>query len=147
MKGLKTHKDLSFGTSSDNELGLKLNIQFDEDTKTAYSNDILIPSVFQGHQSDHVHPGILALMLDEVMMYIGQSMDMGIKTGELTVRYLQAAKTGSNLHLRGYFVKKTKRVIESRAEIEDNIGKIVARAKGKYIETNPLGEEPEEESN
>ena len=143
MRGLKTHKNLSFGTSPDNELGLKLSINFDEDTKTAYSNEIVIPSAFQGHQANYVHPGIISLMLDEVMMYIGQAMNLEIETGELTIRYLHPAKTGTSLHLRGYFVKKTKRIIESRAEIEDHIGKIVARAKGKYLEINPLEEEPE----
>ena len=145
MKGLKTHKNLSFGTSLDNELGLKLSINFDEDTRTAYSNEIVIPPVFQGHQANCVHPGIISLMLDEVMMYIGQAMNMEIETGELTVRYLHPAKIGSSLHLRGYFVKKTKRIIESRAEIEDYIGKIVARAKGKYLEINPLAEEKAEQ--
>ena len=44
--------------------------------------------------------------------------------------------TGINepLHLRGWFVKKNKKVIENRAEIENEIGKIVARGKGKYME-------------
>jgi hypothetical protein len=32
------------------------------------------------------------------------------------------------------FVKKNKKVIENRAEIENEIGKIVARGKGKYME-------------
>jgi hypothetical protein len=40
--------------------------------------------------------------------------------------------------LRGGFVKKSKRVIENRAEIENEMGKIVARAKGKYIEVDDI---------
>jgi len=35
-------------------------------------------------------------------------------------------------------VKKSKRVIENRAEIENEMGKIVARAKGKYIEVDEI---------
>ena len=136
---LRTHKNLSFGTSPDNEFGLQLRLQFDEDTKTAYSNEVLIPSHFQGHFAEHIHPGILTVMLDEVMMYISHALDMKVETGELTIRYLQPAKTNSYLHLRGYFVKKNKKIIENRAEVEDDIGKIVARAKGKYVEINPLG--------
>ena len=131
---LRMYKDLSFGTSPDNEFGLKLNLKFDEDTKTAYSSEISIASHYQGHNTDHVHPGILAAMLDEIMMYISNSLDMQVETGELTIRYLQPARTESDLHLRGYFVKKNKKVVENRAEIEDDIGKIVARAKGKYVE-------------
>ena len=51
-----------------------------------------------------IHPGILSVILDE------------------------------NLYLRGWLVKKNRRVVENRAEIENEIGKIVARGKGKYIE-------------
>ncbi len=138
MKILRTHKNLSFGTSPDNKFGLKLNLNFDEDTKTAYSGEILIPSHFQGHFEESIHPGILAVMLDEIMMYINHALELEVTTSELTIRYLQPAKTDSFLHLRGYFVKKNKKIIENRAEVEDDIGKIAARAKGKYIEVNPL---------
>ena len=137
MKVLRKQKDLSFGTSPDNAQGLKLNLEFDEDTKTAYGETSLAAH-FQGHKADHVHPGIIALMLDEVMMKINQSMNLEVQTGEFTVRYLQQAKTNEPLYLRGYFVKKNKKIIENRAELEDDIGKIIARAKGKYIELDPL---------
>ena len=139
MKVLRKQKDLSFGTSPDNAQGLKLNLEFDEDTKTAYGETTLAAH-FQGHKAEHVHPGIIALMLDEVMMKINQSMNLEVQTGEFTVRYLQQAKTNDPLYLRGYFVKKNKKIIENRAELEDDIGKIIARAKGKYIEIDPLDE-------
>lgn len=138
MKVLRKQKDLSFGTSPDNENGLKLNLQFDEGTKTAYG-DIQLPSHFQGHSPEKVHPGIISVLLDEVMMHINQAMNLEVNTGELTIRYLQSAKVNEPLYLRGYFVKKNKKIIENRAELEDDIGKIIARAKGKYIEVDPLG--------
>lgn len=138
MKVLRKQKDLSFGTSPDNENGLKLNLKFDEGTKTAYG-DIQLPSHLQGHSPDNVHPGIISVLLDEVMMHINQAMNLEVNTGELTIRYLQNAKVNESLYLRGYFVKKNKKVIENRAELEDDIGKIIARAKGKYIEVDPLG--------
>lgn len=130
---LKTHKDLSFGTSPDNSHGLKLELKFEEDTKTAYGQ-IELPEWYQGHNENEVHPGIISVLLDEVMVHINRAMSIDATTGELTVRYLQAAKVNEPLHLRGYFVRKNRRIIENRAELEDDIGKIVARAKGKYIE-------------
>lgn len=133
MKVLRRQKNLSFGTSPDNEQGLKLDLRFDEDTKTAYG-EIVLPIHFQGNQPDCVHPGVIAVMLDEVMMKINQALNLNVNTGEITIRYLQLAKVNEPLYLRGYFVKKNKRVIENRAELEDDIGKIVARGKGKYIE-------------
>jgi len=139
MKILRKHKDMSFGTSPDNEMGLKLQLEYDEDTKTAYG-EITIPVHLQGHQSEKVHQGILTVLLDEVMMHINYAMNLEVQTGELTVRFLQLAKTNEPLYLRGYFVKKNKRIVENRAELEDDIGKIIARAKGKYIEVDPLEE-------
>lgn len=140
MAILRKQKDMSFGTSPDNEQGLKLDLQFDEDTKTAYGETVLA-SHLQGHNSEQVHPGVISVMLDEVMMKINQSMNLDVNTAELTVRYLQPARTDEPLYLRGYFVKKTRRIIENRAELEDDIGKIIARAKGKYIEIDPLEDE------
>lgn len=140
MAVLKKQKNLSFGTSPDNEQGIQLELQFDEDTKTAYG-EIELPDHFQGHNNNEVHPGIISVMLDEVMMKINQSMNIDASTGELTIRYLQTARTGEPLYLRGYFVKKNRKVIENRAELEDDIGKIIARAKGKYIEADPMEDE------
>lgn len=140
MKVLRKQKDLSFGTSPDNEYGLKLKLEYDEDTKTAYG-EIEIPSYFQGHQADHVHQGIITVLLDEVMMHINKAMNLEVHTGELTVRFLQLARTSDPLYLRGYFVKKNKKIVENRAELEDDIGKIIARAKGKYIEIDPMEDE------
>ncbi len=139
MLKMKKAKNMSFGSSQDNEFGLQLKIDFDEDTKTAYG-EITLPLHFRGHEEEYVHPGIISLMLDEVMMKINQAMNLEVQTGELTVRYLQQAKTQEPLYLRGHFVKKNRRIIENRAEVEDDIGKIVARAKGKYIEIDPQAE-------
>ncbi|PJZ68206.1 thioesterase [Leptospira perolatii] len=125
-------ENLSFGSSPDNPDGLQLRITFDEDTKTAYG-DYTVPEKFQG-QPDVIHPGIIATILDEIMAKINEAMNFKTTTGELTIRFLQPAQVNQPLHLRGWFVKKNKKVIENRAEIENEIGKIVARGKGKYIE-------------
>ena len=125
-------KNLSFASSPDNLDGLQLKITFDEDTKTAYG-DYVCPPKFQG-VPDQIHPGILSTILDEIMVKINEAMNFQASTGELTVRFLQPAYVNEPLHLRGWFVKKNRKVIENRAEIENEIGKIVARGKGKYIE-------------
>ncbi|ASV11448.1 MULTISPECIES: PaaI family thioesterase [Leptospira] len=124
--------NLSFGSSPDNPDGLQLKITFDEDTQSAYG-DFTCPEKFQG-QPDIIHPGIISTILDEIMVKINEAMNFKTTTGELTIRFLQPAFVNQPLHLRGWFVKKNKKVIENRAEIENEIGKIVARGKGKYIE-------------
>ena len=138
-------ENYSFGIGLENDFGLKLILEFDEDTKTAYSKEVIIPTHFQGNTPNKVHPGILASILDEVMMYINNSLNLDVSSNELIVRYLQEAHTESSLHVRGYFVKKNKSIIENRAEIEDHLGKIVARAKGKYNEIDALDTLQEDE--
>ena len=124
--------DVGFGSGQDNPDGLQLKLEFDEDTKTVYG-EFRCPPKFQGHP-EQVHPGVLSVMLDEIKSHINSEMNFDTVTGELTIRYLQSAMIGENLYLRGWFVKKNRRVVENRAEIENEIGKIVARGKGKYIE-------------
>ena len=127
-----TVADLSFGSGQENDDGLRLKLTFDEDTKTVYG-EYSCPDKFQG-SPENVHPGILSVMLDEIMSRINEAMNFDTTTGELTIRYLQPARIGETLYLRGWFVKKNRRIVENRAEIENEIGKIVARSKGKYIE-------------
>jgi hypothetical protein len=127
-----TNGNLSFGSGQDNAEGLQLQLTFDEDTKTVFGS-YKCPIKFQGVDG-FVHPGILSVILDETMTRINEAMNFDSVTGELTIRYLQPANTNEEMHLRGWFVKKNRRIIENRAEIENSIGKIVARGKGKYIE-------------
>lgn len=123
----------NFGSGLDSTEGLQLKLAFDEDTRTVYG-EYRCPARFQGEQENKVHSGVLSLILDEVMKHINLAMNLDTFTSELTVRYLQSANIEEQLYLRGWFVKKNRRVIESRAEIENEIGKIIARGKGKYIE-------------
>ena len=126
--------NLSFGSSLDNPDGLQLSLTFDEDTKSVYG-EFKVPDKFQG-MTGTVHPGIMATMLDEIMTKINRSLNLNTFTGELSIRYLQSASINENLYLRGWFVKKNKKMVENRAEIENEIGKVLARGKGKYIEVD-----------
>ena len=126
--------DLSFGSSKHNPQGLKFSCEYDEDSKTSYGH-IVIPSHFQSHHTDVVHPGILAVLLDEVMIKICHFMNLEVITHELNIRFLQPAFVEEPLHVRGYFLRRTKRLIETQGEIENDLGKIIARAKAKYVET------------
>ncbi len=125
-----------FGCGADNEFGLRLHLKFDEDTKTAYGE-------FVAHQKlegppNIIHAGIIASLLDETMITVNKHLEFMTLTGEITIRYLQPAFINENLYIRGWYVKKNKKIIENRAEIENEMGKIVARAKGKYLEVDEI---------
>lgn len=133
---LEFEDKICFGCGPDNERGLKLVLEYDDDTKTAFGQ-------YRAHEMlegppNIIHAGVIAAILDETMITVNKYLETIALTSELTVRYLQPAFVGENLYIRGWYVKKSKRVIENRAEIENEMGKIVARAKGKYIEYDEI---------
>ncbi|MDY6934577.1 MAG: PaaI family thioesterase [Spirochaetota bacterium] len=125
-----------FGCGEENECGLKLKLKYDKDTKTTYG-EYVVSQRFEG-PPNIIHTGIVTALLDETMMTINKYMELTAITGELSIRCLQPAFINETLHLRGWHVKKNKRIIENRAEIENEMGKIVARAKGKYLEVDDI---------
>ncbi len=133
---LEYEDNICFGCGQENERGLKLKLDFDDDTKTAYG-EYIAHELLEG-VPNIIHSGIVSTILDETMTTVNKYLEMMAMTSELTVRYLQPAYINENLYIRGWFVKKSKRVIENRAEIENEMGKIVARAKGKYIEVDEI---------
>ena len=122
----------NFVSGLDNQDGLKLVFSFDEDTCFSFTG-FTCPEKFQGNPGK-VHIGIVAMILEEGMHSINRAMNFQTNTTELIVRYLMPALIEEKLYIRAWFVKKNQRIIENRAEIENEIGKIVARAKGKYTE-------------
>jgi len=128
--------NICFGCGQNNEQGLKLVLEFDDDTKTAYGQYIA-HELLEG-PPNIIHAGIIAAILDETMITVNKYMETMALTSEITIRYLQPAFIKENLYIRGWYVKKSKKVIENRAEIENEMGKIVARAKGKYIELDEI---------
>ena len=132
---------ICFGCGKENEHGLKLELSFDDDTKTAYG-EFTAPEYLEG-PPDIIHAGILASILDETMVTVNKYMDCIGMVSEMNIRYLQPAFIGEELYIRGWFVKKNKKTIENRAEIENKMGKIVARAKGRYIEVEDIPQQPE----
>lgn len=127
-----------FGCGQENQHGLKLELHYDSDTKTAYG-EYTATQEYEG-LPNIIHGGIVTAMLDETMMTINKYLEITALTGELSVRYLQPAFINERLYIRGWHVKKNKRVIENRAEIENEMGKVVARAKGKYLEIDHIPE-------
>ena len=127
---------ICFGCGKQNEFGLKLELEFDDDTKTAYG-EYVAHEKLEG-PPNIIHAGIIAAILDETMITVNKYIERVALTSELTIRYLQPAFVNENLYIRGWYVKKSKTTIENRAEIENEMGKVVARAKGKYIEVDDI---------
>ena len=128
---IKFEKDKYFESNKFNVNCLKLNLKFNHDTKLVYG-EYVAHEYLEG-PPNVIHAGIIASILDESMMSVNKFMDLVSIVVEMKVRYLNTAFINENLYIRGWYITKNKNVIENRAEIENEIGKIVARATGKYM--------------
>lgn len=84
---------------------------------------------------DTVHGGLIAALLDEVMVWV-----CGVRTGqfaycaELTVRYRRPARPGRDLVASAKLVtNRQNRVLEAQATLHDGPALLLATATGKYI--------------
>jgi uncharacterized protein (TIGR00369 family) len=80
-----------------------------------------------------VHGGLLASVLDEVMIYAAGAKGFTCVTGEMTVRFIKPASTGVAYTLKGRFVEDKGRIVVAESELLDGAGERVARASGKLF--------------
>lgn len=80
-----------------------------------------------------VHGGILATLLDEAMTRLAGILSGGAVTAEMTVRYSAPAPIGQPLLIKGELVKDSKRLMELKAFIHNEEGKLIASSTGKAI--------------
>ena len=114
-----------------NPAGLKLRIQTDAERGES-SVDVTFPEYLQGW-AKVVHGGLLAMVLDEAMIYAAKAKGLKCVTGEMTVRFVKPAATGVAYSLRGRFVEDKGRIVIAESELRDSDGLEVARATGKLF--------------
>jgi len=127
---------ICFGCGKKNKHGLKLKFKFNAKDNKVTSKYIATDN-YEG-LPNLVHPGIISALLDESMITVNKYLEVISLTSELSVRYLTPAKINETLLIKGWHVKKNKQVIENRAEIENELGETVAKAKGKYVKMAKL---------
>lgn len=80
------------------------------------------------------HGGILATVLDEAMVWAATwAIGRFCVCGQLEVRYRQIAEVGDRLKVIARAVVMRPRLIESRGELINDAGLIVASAFGKFV--------------
>jgi uncharacterized protein (TIGR00369 family) len=114
-----------------NSAGLGLKFRMDKERGIA-EVEVRFAEHFQGWENV-VHGGLLATVLDEAMIYAAAAKGVRCVTGEITVRYVEAAPTGAALKLKGRFMDEKGRMILAESEILDPDGRVLARAAGKLI--------------
>lgn len=115
------------GTENLNGLQIKWTTNHDSTRAEFYPSKI-----HQGWQGI-VHGGILAAILDEAMTRLAWEKHGGAVTAEMNVRYMNPARIGQKLLIRGELGESKNRLIPTKAEIRNDKGRIIATATGKAV--------------
>lgn len=123
--------DACFVCGKKNPFGLKIEFKLDKAAGAA-ETVLSYPGHFQGWR-EVVHGGLLATVLDEVMIYAAAAVGLTCVTGEITVRYSKPLATGSPIKFRGRVIEQRRNVVTAEAEAVDADGRVGARASGKLV--------------
>ena len=118
-----------FVCGPNNPIGLKLDFSFDGKTmKTRF-----IPRKEHQGYVDIVHGGIVATLLDEIMVKLAIELGMPAVTAQMDVRLKKALHIGEAVTVSAEIVEDTKKLLKANAEAVNDDGVIVADAKGKLV--------------
>ena len=103
---------LCFVCGQENPIGLKLHLAWDGKTvRTEFTPD----KFYQGW-SGTVHGGILSCVLDEAMSYAALFSGVNTVTAKMQTRFRNPAQVGKPIVITARLTKKTKRLVEAKAE-------------------------------
>ncbi len=123
---------MCYACGPENPQGLK--IKFEHPGKGVLRAAVVFSKHHQGFKNI-VHGGMMALVLDEMMVNLAWREGIPAITGELRVRLVKAAKIGQKVHLEGRLEGggEGKKVFHTTATAKDDSGELLAAAKATCI--------------
>jgi uncharacterized protein (TIGR00369 family) len=113
-----------------NPIGLKL--QFTLTPERTLETTFIPEKIHQGY-ANVVHGGIVATVLDEVMVNLPNRLGQRAVTGRLSVSLKKPAMVGQPLFFQARIVRETRRTIEANATARREDGTLVAEAAGTLM--------------
>jgi uncharacterized protein (TIGR00369 family) len=114
-----------------NPAGLKIEFRENLETKEVEAA-VVFPTHLQGWK-DTVHGGLLATVLDEIMIKAAATAEIKCVTAEITVKYKKPASTGIAYMAFGKMLEVRGRIIMAESRLCDAAGQICAQATGKLF--------------
>lgn len=96
------------------------------------SCDIAADEAYAGYKKI-LHGGIVATLLDEVMIKSLLAEGVLAVTAELTVRFKKPVYSGDELHLEGWKTSEKQAVYFTEGRVTNQDGETVAEATGRYV--------------
>ena len=129
---IPTFDDYCFACGARNPIGIHMQIKYLKDAVAAESL-LALPKEFQGWQ-EVIHGGILATLLDEIMMHaIWHFAGAGVTLG-LEVQFRQPLAPAEMVLVRGSLTETKGRRLKARGEIIRQADKrLIANSSGRYL--------------
>ncbi len=123
-----------FGCGPANSSGLHLEFSLAPDGSIV--SFAVVGGAFEGHPG-YLHGGIIATLLDEAMSKAVRARCNPSMTRTIEIEYLRPLPSESPLRLEGRVLRRETRKHWAEARILDRSGKLLAEAKGLFIEVSP----------
>jgi uncharacterized protein (TIGR00369 family) len=123
-----------FGCGQANRTGLRLKFFVDEQQTIVCP--VRLARRFEGPPG-YAHGGVIATLLDEAMSKANRQFGVLAMTRQMEVEYLKPVPLGAGLMLTGRHTEKSGRKHHCEAELANESGVALARAKGLFIEVKP----------
>jgi len=105
--------DMCFACGQKNPIGLKLNFAWDgKAARTEFT-----PTKFHQGWSGVVHGGIIGCLLDEAMSYAALFAGVNSLTARMQTRFRRPIQIGEPLTISASITKKTRKLVEAKAEM------------------------------
>jgi uncharacterized protein (TIGR00369 family) len=122
-----------FGCGQANQTGLRLDFLLADDGSVV--SFPVVASAFEGHPG-YLHGGIIATLLDEAMSKAVRARGSSSMTRKMEVDYLRPVPSETPLRLEGRIARNEPRKHWAESRILDEKGKLLAEAKGLFIEVS-----------
>ncbi|MGB8029404.1 MAG: PaaI family thioesterase [Terracidiphilus sp.] len=123
-----------FGCGPANQTGLRLEFLLADDGSVV--SFPVVASAFEGHPG-YLHGGIIATLLDEAMSKAVRARGNSSMTRKIEIDYLRPVPSETPLRLEGRVVRNEPRKHWAEARILNEKGRVLAEAKGLFIEVSP----------
>ena len=114
----------------DNERGLRLSFQ--HPAKGRLQAQVIFSKHHQGFKNI-VHGGMMAMILDEMMVNLAWKDGVPAVTAKLSVRLKKPAKVGERLRLEGRIEREEARTLYASSTAKNEKGELIASAKATCV--------------
>ena len=120
-----------FGCGPANPTGLRLEFLLAEDGAV-----VCLPTISESFEGPpgYLHGGIIATLLDETMSKSVRARGLTAVTGQMEIEYLRPVHSAMPIRLEGRLLRSEGRKHWTEARLLDERGRVLAKAKGIFIE-------------